>query len=210
MFPPPETLTLTLTHTETPTRREDATHPGQPESPPTGPQGLQGPRGQPRTCPAGPGLPAVRQKKPGYLLRMKVTWERRRCCLFLGFWSKATSTQPSRPAAAGLTPAAARWSLRPVWGTALSPRAQHRRDRGQRAPPSVPGVLYPRSAQSGPSEQGPCGFETWLPGSTSEAPCVKGVRHGTPQGKPSVNTFSHQNFCFLRVCERLLIPLQPF
>ena len=86
-------------------------------------------------CPAGPGVPAVRQKKPGYLLRMKVTWERRRCCLFLGFWSKADSTQPPRPAAAGLTPAAARWSLWPVRGTALSPRAQHRLGRGQRASP---------------------------------------------------------------------------
>ena len=70
---------------------------------------------------------------------------------------------------------------------------------GAESIPSVPGVLYPRSAQGGPSEQGPCGFETWLPGSTAEVPCVKRVGHGTPQGKPGVNTLSPQNFCFLRV-----------
>ena len=52
-----------------------------------------------------------------------------------------TSTQPACPAAAGLTPAAACWSFRPVQGTALSPRAQHRWGRERRPYPWSLGPL---------------------------------------------------------------------
>lgn len=61
-LPPPEILAHT--HTDTYAQRKWNT-PGQPASPPTGLQGLPGPRGQPRMGPKGPEVSAVRRKNLG-------------------------------------------------------------------------------------------------------------------------------------------------